>query len=187
MELRFSVSVDPIIFTNDRQQRLLRMRAERPRHGSATTKERIVFPPPHDAAPFEIRAGRMRRLPSSRGYLGSASPTKCAKSTGDEWLATGHRCPSFLRLASRRAIFSCCPSLGAPRGMHASVGAGLPQCAHDLPQFSGPSTILRETGSALFRTQPSLSRSCLLGSWRHRAVDLCVAVAAAGTKSQPRK
>ena len=46
MELRFSVSVDPIIFTNDRQQRLLRMRAERPRHGSATTKERIVFPPP---------------------------------------------------------------------------------------------------------------------------------------------
>jgi hypothetical protein len=90
-------------------------------------------------------------------------------------LATGHRCPSFLRLASRRATFSCCPSLGAPRGMHASVGAGLPQCAHDLPQFSGPSTILRETGSALFRTQPSLSRSCLLGSWRHRAVDLCVA------------
>jgi hypothetical protein len=31
------------------------MRAERPRHGSATTKERIEFPPPHDAAPFEIR------------------------------------------------------------------------------------------------------------------------------------
>jgi hypothetical protein len=91
MELRFSVSVDPIIFTNDRQQRLLRMRAERPRHGSATTKERIEFPPPHDAAPFEIRAGRMRRLPSSRGYLEPASPMKCARSTGVGFLENDAR------------------------------------------------------------------------------------------------
>jgi hypothetical protein len=45
----------------------------------------------------------------------------------------------------------------------------------------------RVSGSAPSRTQPSSDKAGPLGSWRHSAVDLCVAVAAGGTKSQPHK
>jgi hypothetical protein len=76
-------------------------------------------------------------------------------------------------------------SLAAFLDNHASADAGLLQSGRGQRRSSDPSTIRRASGSALSRTQPSSDKAGPLGSWRHSAGDLYVAVAAGGTKSQP--
>jgi hypothetical protein len=62
-------------------------------------------------------------------------------------------------------------SFDAPNELISGADAGLPQSAPDQPQFSGPSTIRRASGSAPSRTQPSSDKAGPLGFWRHSAVD----------------